>query len=96
MLSINRSKSFPRQLLTNSHDAARPTLGLQSFRPMQAAWISNSSAKKAEPVMQKPGLVSTGANSAFPAKMRQEVPLPSQEGKKGVVQYALYVNNEML
>lgn len=46
--------------------------------------------------MQKPGLVSTGANSAFPAKMRQEVPLPSQEGKKGVVQYALYVNNEML
>ena len=26
-------------------------------------------------------------------KERREVPLPSQEGKKGVMQYALYVTN---
>lgn len=42
--------------------------------------------------MQKPGLVADGPGAPPPMKKaRREVPLPSQEGKKGVVQYALYV-----
>jgi hypothetical protein len=28
-------------------------------------------------------------------KVRREVPLPSQEGKKGVMQYALYVHSSL-
>ena len=42
--------------------------------------------------MQRPGLIADGPGAPLPMKKeRREVPLPSQEGKKGAVQYALYV-----
>jgi NADH dehydrogenase (ubiquinone) Fe-S protein 7 len=59
---------------------------------MQAAWISSTSSKSAEPTTQSPGLIKGGPSAAYiPAKQRKEVVLPSEEGKKGVVQFALYV-----
>lgn len=44
--------------------------------------------------MQKPALISDGPGAPPPMKkgMPTNVPLASQEGKKGVVQYALYVS----
>ena len=42
--------------------------------------------------MQNPGLIAGGPGAPPPMKkVRREVPLPSQEGKKGAMQYALYV-----
>lgn len=75
---------------------ARPTAALQPFRIANAAFISSSSTKPAAPVTQKPGLVSGAPGTpppmkAITGKPHQEVPLPSQEGKQGVMQYALYV-----
>ncbi|KAI9664591.1 MAG: hypothetical protein M1821_006037 [Bathelium mastoideum] len=63
-------------------------------RASSAAFISNSSAKPAAPEMMKPGLVKGGPDppppmSSVTGKERREVPLPSQEGKKGAMQYAL-------
>lgn len=75
---------------------ARPTAALQPFRIANAAFISSSSTKPAAPVTQRPGLVSGAPGTPPPMKAvtgkpHQEVPLPSQEGKQGVMQYALYV-----
>jgi hypothetical protein len=42
--------------------------------------------------MKSPGLVAGNPGTPPPMKLaRREVPLPSQEGKKGAIQYALYV-----
>lgn len=43
--------------------------------------------------MQKPGLIQGGPPPNTPVNVmgRKEVPLPSQEGKQGVLQYALFV-----
>ncbi|QDS76359.1 hypothetical protein FKW77_003137 [Venturia effusa] len=69
---------------------AKPATALMPFRAAQAAWISSSSSSKAEPATIKPGLVSTGPPTPLSTKKnRQEVVLPSQEGKKGLAQYAL-------
>ncbi|KAL1584547.1 NADH-ubiquinone oxidoreductase 19.3 kDa subunit, mitochondrial [Cladosporium halotolerans] len=73
---------------------ARPTAALQPFRIANAAFISSSSTKPAAPVTQRPGLVSGAPGTPPPMKAvtgkpHQEVPLPSQEGKQGVMQYAL-------
>ncbi|KAK5148010.1 hypothetical protein LTR04_000724 [Oleoguttula sp. CCFEE 6159] len=73
---------------------AKPTTALLPFRGAPAAFISSSSRKPAEPHMQRPGLISGGPPPPPPMKSitgkeRREVPLPSQEGKKGVAQYAL-------
>ncbi|GAM82929.1 hypothetical protein ANO11243_009150 [Dothideomycetidae sp. 11243] len=72
----------------------RPTQALLPFRGAQAAFISNSATKQAEPVTQKPGLVSGGLSpppsmKTISGKPHVEVPLPSQEGKQGAVQFAL-------
>ncbi|KAB8542140.1 hypothetical protein FH972_025603 [Carpinus fangiana] len=57
--------------------------------PLAFRSISSSTRKPAaEATQSKPGDVTTGA--ALPIKKdRREVPLPSQEGKQGVMQYAL-------
>ncbi|PSK34530.1 NADH-ubiquinone oxidoreductase 20kDa subunit [Elsinoe australis] len=73
---------------------ARPATALLPMRGAQAAFISNSSTKRAEPVTQKPGLISNAPGTPPPMKTasgkdHREVPLPSQEGKQGVMQYAL-------
>jgi NADH dehydrogenase (ubiquinone) Fe-S protein 7 len=42
--------------------------------------------------MKSPGIIPGNPGTPPPMKQaRREVPLPSQEGKKGVMQYALYV-----
>ncbi|KAL9070323.1 MAG: hypothetical protein Q9157_005852 [Trypethelium eluteriae] len=58
------------------------------------AFISSSSSKPSSPEIMKPGLVQGGPAPPPPmkgvlGKDRREVPLPSQEGKKGAMQYAL-------
>jgi len=75
---------------------ARPATALLPFRGAQAAFISSSSSKKAEPAtIQRPALVAGNPGTPPPmkvsAKMDKDVVLPSQEGKQGVMQYALYV-----
>ncbi|KAK1059527.1 hypothetical protein LTR74_012564 [Friedmanniomyces endolithicus] len=61
------------------------------FRAVNAAFISSTSSKPAEPMMQRPGLVKGNPGTPPPMKsgMPTNVPLPSQEGTKGVMQYAL-------
>jgi NADH dehydrogenase (ubiquinone) Fe-S protein 7 len=72
----------------------KPSTALLTYRAGSSAFISNSSAKPAAPEMMKPGLVKGGPPPPPPMKSitgkdRREVPLPSQEGKKGAMQYAL-------
>ncbi|GAB7345462.1 hypothetical protein MBLNU457_3790t2 [Dothideomycetes sp. NU457] len=73
---------------------ARPATGLLPFRGVQAAFISNSSSKKAEPATtSRPAIISGNMGTPPPMKVSQkmskDVVLPSQEGKQGVMQYAL-------
>lgn len=73
---------------------AKPTTALLPFRAGSVAFISNTSSNNATQTMQTPGLVSGGPGTPPPMKQaRREVPLPSQEGKKGAMQYALYVSS---
>ncbi len=73
---------------------ARPSAALTTFRTQPIAFISSTSAKPAT-ALSKPGDVTGNPSTPPPMsvvkKQRIEVPLPSQEGKKGAIQYALYV-----
>ena len=72
--------------------AAKPLTAIVPYRTIQAAWISHSSPKtaSAESRTEKSGLVVPRLGASSPAKKtRAEVPLPSQEGTKGAIQYAL-------
>jgi len=70
---------------------AKPTMALLPYRAGSAAFLSSTSSSQATP-MQKPALVAGNPGTPPPMKQaRREVPLPSQEGKKGAMQYALYV-----
>lgn len=80
---------------------AKPITALTPFaRAANAAFISSSSTQKATQ-QQRPGIVKGRPGAPPPmksTKMGTNVPLPSQEGKQGVMQYALYVytmGNEM-
>ena len=73
---------------------ANPASALLPYRGAQAAFISNSSSKKAEPMVHRGGIVAGAPGTPPPMKAvtgkpHQEVVLPSQEGKQGVMQYAL-------
>jgi hypothetical protein len=72
--------------------AAKPASAIVSYRSIAA--ISSSASKTAS------ALASSQDVSGFPlsvtGKPRREVLLPSQEPKKGVMQYALYVLNTPL
>lgn len=78
---------------------AKPITALQPLRAANAAFISSSSQKSAatEPTStSRFGLIQNAPGSPPPmktitGKQHREVPLPSQEGTKGVMQYALYV-----
>lgn len=60
------------------------------FRAGSAAFLSSSSADRA--TMKTPATIPGNPGTPPPMKSaRLEVPLPSQEGKKGALQYALYV-----
>ncbi|TKA24685.1 NADH-ubiquinone oxidoreductase 19.3 kDa subunit, mitochondrial [Salinomyces thailandicus] len=72
---------------------AKPATALQPFR-IATASISSSAKKDAEPAQQptqgRIGLVKGNPGTPPPMKSgRTEVVLPSQEGTKGVMQYAL-------
>ncbi|KAL3424322.1 NADH-ubiquinone oxidoreductase 19.3 kDa subunit, mitochondrial 2 [Phlyctema vagabunda] len=69
---------------------AKPTSSLIPLRSVAA--ISSSSSKSANPGITPhnvPGNPGTPLPMSVTGKVRREVPLPSQEGKKGVMQYAL-------
>jgi hypothetical protein len=79
----------PQKLIVNK--IAKPASALVPYRSIAA--ISSSSSKPASAVT--PHNVQGNPRAPPPlsvtGKVRREVPLPSQEGKKGVMQYALYV-----
>ncbi|KAF2085909.1 NADH-quinone oxidoreductase [Saccharata proteae CBS 121410] len=80
-------------MLSSTRSAASIALRakpITALLPLRAtAGISSSTKNDATP-MQKPGLIHDGPGAPLPMKKeRREVPLPSQEGKKGAVQYAL-------
>jgi hypothetical protein len=61
------------------------------FRAGSVAFLSSSSSDKAT-TMKTPATIPGNPGTPPPMKAaRREVPLPSQEGKKGAMQYALYV-----
>ncbi|KAF2101049.1 NADH-quinone oxidoreductase [Rhizodiscina lignyota] len=67
---------------------AKPSTALLPFRAGQCAMISSTASKPAAP-QQTPGIVAGNDSTIPPMKERREVPLPSQEGKKGAMQFAL-------
>jgi len=82
---------------------AKPSNALLPFRAGSSAFISSSSSKSATPsgstASLRPGDIH-GGSGAPPSmgvvkKERLEVPLPSQEGKKGAMQYALTTLDQM-
>jgi hypothetical protein len=86
---------YPRG--TDIFCVAKPATALIPFRAGQSAWISSSSSTNAGQVSQSPGLVSHGPPAPLSVKKeRREVPLPSQEGKKGLAQYALCVESTIV
>ena len=69
---------------------AKPATALMPFRAGSAAFLSSSSSDRA--TMKTPATIPGNPGTPPPMKSaRVEVPLPSQEGKKGAMQYALYV-----
>jgi len=92
-----KSSTIPSRLGRLTTSAAKPMTALQPFRAANAAFISSTSSKPAEPTMARgPALVKGNPPppppmKAITGKDHREVPLPSQEGTKGVMQYALYV-----
>jgi len=69
---------------------AKPAAALLPYRAGTTAFLSSSSSKPASPAYTSPGLVKGAPGTPPPMKAaRREVPLPSQEGKQGAVQYAL-------
>jgi NADH dehydrogenase (ubiquinone) Fe-S protein 7 len=69
------------------HLTVRPVSALIPYRSIAA--ISSSSSKPASAVTAHNA--SGNSSLSVTGKPRREVPLPSQEEKKGVMQYALYV-----
>jgi NADH dehydrogenase (ubiquinone) Fe-S protein 7 len=65
----------------------KPASALIPYQSVAA--ISSSLSKPASAI--QPHNVPGNPSMNVPTKQRREVPLPSQEGKKGVMQYALYV-----
>ncbi|KAJ4352683.1 hypothetical protein N0V95_004067 [Ascochyta clinopodiicola] len=68
---------------------AKPTTALLPFRAGSVAFLSSSSSNNAT-TMKSPATIVGNPGTPPPMKQaRREVPLPSQEGKKGAMQYAL-------
>ncbi|KAI9805565.1 MAG: hypothetical protein M1825_000816 [Sarcosagium campestre] len=68
---------------------AKPSVSLNTLRAGQSAYISSTSAKPATAVQQSQDVVLSPPPTSLTGKPRREVPLPSQEEKKGAMQYAL-------
>ena len=87
---VHRYLGDSRQQLTRT--TAKPMMASTLVRAAPSAAISTSTPKSAtsvEPAGQQGSDPSRLPVSGMP---RREVPLPSQEGKQGVAQYALYVH----
>lgn len=67
------------------HGTAKPMTSIVPFRTAVAG-IATSANRNASPSQLTPHGAGTSLSGT-----RREVPLPSEEGTKGVVQYALYV-----
>jgi NADH dehydrogenase (ubiquinone) Fe-S protein 7 len=65
-------------------DAVKPASALIPIRAASAAAFSTTSRQDATSLTPSP-------HSSTFGKARKEVALPSEEGTKGVIQYALYV-----
>jgi NADH dehydrogenase (ubiquinone) Fe-S protein 7 len=63
--------------------AVKPAMAIAPFRTTAAAFSTNS--------RRDASALQTHSASSGLAKVRKEVPLPSEEGTKSVIQYALYV-----
>lgn len=73
---------------------AKPATALLPFRAGSAAFLSSSSSNNNASPMSSPATIKGAPGTPPPMKQaRREVPLPSQEGKKGAMQYALYVRS---
>lgn len=67
---------------------AKPTNALVPFHRVAAAASISSSSKNSAAQVQPHG------GAATPSLLPKNVPLASQEGTKGIVQYALYVKSK--
>lgn len=76
---------------------AKPSTAIQPFRVANAAFLSSTTSKPAAPIQSRPALVKSNPPPpvSTAGKLPTNVPLPSQEGSKGAVQYALYVDKWM-
>jgi hypothetical protein len=86
------------KLLAKPHTddlTAKPSTAILPLRSIQAASISTTSAKDA--AAESGHVQVSGAPAGLPmsvtGKVKREVPLPSQQEKKGGMQYALYVRS---
>lgn len=85
-LAVEETPSAPELTIWT----AKPATALMPFRAGSAAFLSSSSSDRA--TMKTPATIPGNPGTPPPMKSaRVEVPLPSQEGKKGAMQYALYV-----
>ena len=97
MLSTVRSTAlrgmFDSSLLSlQLTPTAKPLTAIVPYCNTQTAWISYSSSKPAspEPHIEKPVLAVPGPGGpTLTRRTKAEVPLPSQEGNNGAIQYAL-------
>lgn len=86
---IVRRLVHSRKMLPASRSAAamalrvKPSMAIAPFRTTAAAFSTNS--------RRDASALQTHSVSSGLAKVRKEVPLPSEEGTKSVIQYALYV-----
>ena len=67
---------------------AKPSTALSSLRSAPSAFISSTSTTPASALQPRQ---ENGPPLSVTGKPRREVPLPSQEKKEGVMQYALFV-----
>jgi NADH dehydrogenase (ubiquinone) Fe-S protein 7 len=84
-----------RLWLTRTSHIAKPSASLvPALRP--AAFISTSDKKAAtSQEISSVGDVKGNPSMSVTGRQRREVPLPSQEAKKGAMQYALYVGSSV-
>lgn len=75
---------------------AKPMTALMPFKAGSAAFLSSTSSNQAT-TMKSPALIAGNPGTPPPMKLApRNVPLPSQEGKQGAIQYALYVTTVII
>jgi hypothetical protein len=88
---VPQDLGFPiatKQLTQHFLPTAKPSTALVPYRSLAA--ISTSPSKSASAVPSPYDVNAPQPPVSVTGKVKREVPLASQEGKKGVMQYALY------